>query len=175
MSPLKTLIPLVALLMTTISAMPTQIEERATCPSGSFRMKLYTENTNGQMVWNGRYINDLGGPMGSTTSVSQAPSYYVDSNSNLIENGEGFAACILNAPYYTEPTNSTVVISKGNCQANGYALVECIQTPQYNLCWAGANKVIQQCGNFILFNPKQIASAGGASCGPALSFFIDKC
>ena len=176
MSPIKAIISLAALLLTTISALPTEIHERAaSCPSGSFRMRLMSQNANGQMVWNGQYATDLGGPMGTTSSAAQALSYYVDSSSNLIENGSGWAACTLNAPYFTMPTNSTAIIKKSSCQANGYAMVECIQTPQYNMCWAGSNKVIQQCGQFISFTPKQVASTDGTPCGPPLSFGIENC
>ena len=176
MSPVKAFISLAAVLITTISAIPTQVHERAaSCPSGSFRLKLYYENADGQMAWNGQYANDLGGPLGSTSSASQASSFYVDGNSNLIENGEGDIGCILTAPYAGQPTNTTVFTSKGTCQAYNYPLVECIKTPQYNMCWAGPNKVIQQCGQFILFNAQKIPSAGGASCGPELNFFIQNC
>ena len=177
MSPFKAIISLAALLIATISAAPTQVHERAvSCPSGSFRVKLFYENANGQMVWNGQYVYDLGGPLGSTSSASQARSFYLDSNSNLIENDDdSFTGCILRAPFGSLPTNTTVFTSKADCQADGYPLVECIKTPQYNMCWAGPNKVIQQCGEFILFNAQQIPSAGGASCGPALNFFIDNC
>ena len=176
MSPIKAFISLAALLIAAASAVPTQIHERdASCPSGSFRMKLFYQNANGQMVWNGQYATNLGGPLGSTSSATQATSFYVDSSSNLIENGEGDAACILTAPYFTQPTNTTVLIAKQSCKNSGMPMVECIQTPQYNLCWAGPNQVMQQCGRFILFNPSQIASAGGASCGPALNFGIQNC
>ena len=176
MSPVKTLICLAALLITTISAIPTQIQGRAgSCPPGNFRMKLYTQNANGQMVWNGQYAKALGGPLGSTSSASAATWFSVDSSSNLIESSAGYAACILTAPFQSEPTNSTVILTKQNCQGNGYPMVECIKTPQYNMCWAGPNNVVQQCGQFISFNPRQSSSADGTSCGPALNFFIENC
>lgn len=176
MSPFKAFISLAALLITTVSAVPTQIHERAaSCPSGSFRMKLFSQNANGQMIWNGQYATDLGGPLGSTSSATQASSFYVDSSSNLIENGEGDAGCILTAPHFTQPTNTTILIAKAACLNSNLPMVECIPTPQYNMCWAGPNKVIQQCGQFILFNPSQIPSAGGASCGPVLNFGIQNC
>ena len=139
-------------------------------------MKLFSENANGQLVWNGGYATDLGGPLGSTSSASQASSFYVDSSSNLIETGDnGDAGCLLTAPFVGLPTNTTVFVSKSGCQAQNNLLVECIQSPQYNVCWAGPNRVIQQCGQIIQFNAQQIPSAGGANCGPVLSFGIQDC
>ncbi|KAL8792046.1 MAG: hypothetical protein Q9195_005387 [Heterodermia aff. obscurata] len=145
MSPIKALISLAVLLITTVSALPAQVQERsASCPSGSFRMKLYYQNANGQMVWNGLYANDLGGPIGSTSSASEASTFYVDSNKNLIENGSGgFAGHISTGPYFGQPTNTTVFSTRPDNPAATAPWVQCIQTPQYNMCWAGSNKYIQ--------------------------------
>ena len=177
MSPIKAVIALAALLVTSNSAMPMELHERYTesCPSGSFRMKLYSRNSNGQMVWNGQYVANGGGPLEVTSTASAAMSFYVDNNKNLIESDDAFAACVSTIPHYDQPINTTIVLTKSNCQANNFPMVECIQTPQYNECWAGSNQVVQQCGKYILLNSEQISSAGGASCGPVLDFFIDKC
>lgn len=178
MSPIETFISLAALLITAISAIPTQVHERATsCPSGAFRMKYYYENANGNMVWNGQYAKDLGGPLGSTPSKAEASTspFSVENDGSLFHPASFYTACILTAPHSTQPTNTTVFFQKDYCYRNGYPMVECIKTPQYNLCSAGENKVIQQCGDYVLFNYDQISSAGGASCGPPLSLFIDNC
>ena len=115
--------------------------------------------------------------MGSTTVRTGATSYHLggDKNNNLIENDEGKFGCIERAPYYDVPANGTVLISKAGCQQSGNTMVECIQTPQYNMCLAGDNKVIQQCGEIIVFSPSKQAAAGGKACGPSLNFFIENC
>lgn len=176
MFPSKAIISLAALLIATISALPTQFEERATaeCPSGFFRMKLFTQNADGNMIWNGQCATDLGGPLGSTSSASSAAAFNVDSNSNLVR-PSGYAGCLLTAPYVDQPTNTTILIPPSACQNEKMPMVQCTKSWQYNLCSAGDNKVKQQCGRFILFNPQKIASAGGFSCGPALNFSIDNC
>ncbi|KAG6997645.1 hypothetical protein G7Y79_00039g076070 [Physcia stellaris] len=185
MSPTKLFISLAALLITTTSAIPTQIHERAkACAPGSFRMKYYYENSNGQMAWNGLYAKDLGGPLGSTKSKDDASvsAFSVDSDGSLFHPYSGYVGCLTTEPYYpddqaeaTQPANMTVFIDKGYCGNGRSPKVECIKTPQYNMCWAGQNKVIQQCGQFVVFSPDRIPSAGGASCGPPLFFFIDNC
>ena len=176
MSPIKTLVALAALLITAISAVPTQLQERAaSCPAGSFRMKLYSQNANGQMVWNGQYAKGLGGPLGSTPTESEAASFYVDGNKNLVKNGDGVTGCINPAPYAGQPQNTTVFLWNDYCKSNHWPMVECIQTPQYNMCWAGPNNYIQQCGQYIVFTPQTVPSAGGLNCGPALNFFIQNC
>ena len=186
MGPLKTILLLITISTALVSALPAtglqprQSSSQGSCPSGYYRIKLYTKNSNGQMVWTGQYVHNSGGLLrGNSDYPGSLIASRIDSNGNwVVQNPQGpeSTVCVRLQDGRGQGLMNVLESYLTDCQDMGYPPVSCIQTPQYSLCSSAQNKYVQQCGERLyMVSSLMKKNIIGETCGPSLSFFIAPC
>jgi hypothetical protein len=97
------------------------------------------------------YLVDMGGPAGTAGSPS---GDYTLNNSYITKNdGTAYIATLKTTAEGLVPANDIVWVALSDATHNGWSPITCTDLEAGTLsCNAGANKVIQICGNFIGMN-----------------------